>query len=215
MRAIKREVSESVKLFFDAEMYADTLAAAVAQICTPWCIDKVSASVQWTCKSAHDLSRAEVEQNFAEDTWQRTAYNSYIEVLLDQDRVFPCIYAAKGYKANEQLFFFIDTDDLSEERHAEALAAALDVYLPKSRSLGPNTSLVLLARQNPDPLTMEEYLDGFWKLLNNLALLDRQAWPEAVPRDIDTDKWCLCYGGEPFFTVIQVRSLTQNISVRD
>jgi uncharacterized protein len=148
--------------------------------------------------------RAEVEANFAEGTWQRQAYNSYIATLLDEDRIFPCIYATKGYKGNEQRFMFVDNDDLSEQRHAEALAAALDAYLPSARQLGPNTSLVFLAKHNSKPRTMEEYLDGFWRLLNNLAELDRKAWPDAIPKDIDNDKWCLCYGGEPFFTVIQV-----------
>jgi FPC/CPF motif-containing protein YcgG len=148
-------------------------------------------------------SRAEVEAKFAEGTWQRQAYNTYTTTLLDEDRIFPCIYATKGYKGNEQRFLFIDTDDLSELRHAEALAAALDAYLPISRNLGPNTSLVLLAQETSKPREMEEYLDGFWKLLNNLATVDRAAWPKDVPKDIDTDKWCLCYGGEPFFTVVQ------------
>ena len=43
----------------------------------------------------------------------------------------------------------------------------------------------------------------FWQLLDGLAKLDQKPWPSNVPRDIDTDKWCLCFGGEPFFTVVQ------------
>jgi FPC/CPF motif-containing protein YcgG len=159
---------------------------------------------QWRFQTvAYPSPRAEVEAKFAEGTWQRQAFNTYTTTLLDEDRIFPCIYATKGYKGNEQRYMFVDTDDLGELRHAEALAAALDAYLPISRKLGPNTSLVFLARENSKPREMEEYLDGFWKLLNNLATLDRTAWPNDIPKDIDTDKWCLCYGGEPFFTVIQ------------
>lgn len=30
---------------------------------------------------------------FAPGTWQRQAYDEYTTVLLDEDRVFPCIYA--------------------------------------------------------------------------------------------------------------------------
>jgi uncharacterized protein len=161
---------------------------------------------------AYLAHRAEVEASFHEGTWQRQAYNTYATTLLDDDRVFPCIYATKGYKGNEQRFIFIDTDDLSELRHAEALASALDTYLPMSRKLGPNTSLVLLARENPEPRAMEEYLDGFWKLLNNLAMLDRIAWPSNIPKDIDTDKWCLCFGGEPFFTVVQTPAHHKRVS---
>lgn len=124
-------------------------------------------------------------------------------MLLDKDLVFPCIYATKGFKNDDQVYLFIDSDDLSDPRHIRSIATALTKYLPQAHELGPNTSLVLLAKKMTHTRTVEEYNRLFWELLNGLAKLDTKAWPAAVPRDIDTDKWCLCFGGEPFFTVIQ------------
>ncbi|KAF8882135.1 YqcI/YcgG family-domain-containing protein [Infundibulicybe gibba] len=139
------------------------------------------------------LTRAEVTQMYPEGTWQRTAYDEYSSVLLDEELVFPCIYATKGYKSDDQVYVFIDTDDLSNPRHIRTLGAIM----------GPNTSLVLLAKQNENPSTVEEYNSAFWKLLDGLAKIDKKPWPANIPKVIDHEKWCFCFGGEPFFTVIQ------------
>ncbi|EGN97112.1 hypothetical protein SERLA73DRAFT_183718 [Serpula lacrymans var. lacrymans S7.3] len=149
------------------------------------------------------MTRAQVAATHKEGTWQRQAYEDYKGVLLNEDLIFPCIYATKGFKTDDQLYLFIDSDDLSDPRHIRSLASALSDYLPQAHGLGPNTSLVLLAKQNNQPCTVDEYNDQFWKLLNGLAKLDNKPWPTDVPRDIDTDRWCFCFGGEPFFTVIQ------------
>ena len=149
------------------------------------------------------LSRAQVAKAFPEGTWQRETYDDFKKVLLEKDLVFPCIYATKGFKTDGQLYLFIDSDDLSDPRHMQSLATALTAYLPQARDLGPNTSLVLLAKRMPHHRTIEEYNGLFWELLNGLAKLDPKPWPANVPRDIETDRWCLCFGGEPFFTVIQ------------
>lgn len=99
---------------------------------------------------------------------------------------------------------FIDSDDLSDPRHIRSLAKGLSTYLPQAHQLGPNTSLVLLAKQNDiNTRTVEDYNNLFWELLNGLAKLDSKPWPSNIPRDIDTDRWCFCFGGEQFFTVIQ------------
>ncbi|KAF4573691.1 hypothetical protein EYR36_008209 [Pleurotus pulmonarius] len=149
------------------------------------------------------LSRHDVVAHYKEGTWQRQAFDRYTSVLLNEDLVFPCIYATKGFNGNEQRFVFIDSDDLSDQRNIKTLARALTAYLPQARSLGPNTSLVLLARENDNPRTIEEYNVGFWQLLDGLARLDRKAWPSDIPQEINTDRWCFCFGGEPFFTVVQ------------
>jgi FPC/CPF motif-containing protein YcgG len=136
-------------------------------------------------------------------TWQRSTYDNYVQMLLDEDLVFPCVYATKGFKSDDQVYMFIDSDDLSDPRHIRALADGLADYLPKARSLGPNTSLVLLAKENNSPRSMEEYNSSFWKLLDGLAKLDKKPWPVNIPRVIDHAQWCFCFAGEPFFTVIQ------------
>lgn len=149
------------------------------------------------------FSRKEVTDFYPEGTWQRSAYDNYVSVLLDEELVFPCIYATKGFKSDDQVYVFIDSDDLSNPRHIRTLADGLADYLPKARSLGPNTSLVLLAKETDTPRSMEEYNSSFWKLLDGLAKLDKKAWPSEIPQTIDHEKWCFCFAGEPFFTVIQ------------
>lgn len=150
------------------------------------------------------LTRAQVAAAFPQGTWQRNAYEDYKAVLLDEELIFPCVYATKGFKSDDQLYLFIDSDDLSDPRHIRTLAKGLSTYLPQAHQLGPNTSLVLLAKQNDNNTrTVEEYNTLFWELLNGLAKLDEKPWPSNIPRDIDTDRWCFCFGGEQFFTVIQ------------
>jgi FPC/CPF motif-containing protein YcgG len=150
-----------------------------------------------------NISRAQVTAAFPEGTWQRCAYESFKAVLLDENPVFPCIYATKGFKTDDQLYLFIDSDDLSDPRHIRSLATALSVYLLQAHNLGPNTSLVLLAKQTKEQRSIEEYNRLSWQLLDGLAKLDTMPWPTDVPRDIDTDQWCFCFGGKPFFIVIQ------------
>jgi FPC/CPF motif-containing protein YcgG len=155
-------------------------------------------------QQGNPLTRAQVTAAFPQGTWQRNAYEDYKAVLLDEELIFPCVYATKGFKSDDQLYVFIDSDDLSDPRHIRTLAKALSVYLPQAHQLGPNTSLVLLAKQNDNNTrTVEEYNTLFWELLNGLAKLDEKPWPSNIPRDIDTDRWCFCFGGEQFFTVIQ------------
>ncbi|KAF5356354.1 hypothetical protein D9756_004407 [Leucocoprinus leucothites] len=149
------------------------------------------------------LTRAQVTERYPEGTWQRTAYDDYSRVLLDEELIFPCIYATKGYKADNQVYTFIDSDDLSDPRHIRQLADCLTDYLPKARSLGPNTSLVLLAKHTDNPRSVDEYQGLFWKLLDGVARLDKKPWPANIPRTIDHAKWCFCFAGEPFFTVVQ------------
>ncbi|KAG1781251.1 YqcI/YcgG family-domain-containing protein [Suillus placidus] len=155
-------------------------------------------------KQGNPLTRAQVAATFPQGTWQRNAYEDYKAVLLDEELIFPCVYATKGFKSDDQLYLFIDSDDLSDPRHIRTLAKGVSTYLPQAHQLGPNTSLVLLAKQNDNnSRTVEEYNTLFWELLNGLAKLDEKAWPSSIPRDIDTDRWCFCFGGEQFFTVIQ------------
>ncbi|KAF9218459.1 hypothetical protein BS17DRAFT_822862 [Gyrodon lividus] len=153
--------------------------------------------------SGKPLTRAQVTSAFPEGTWQRRAYEDFKAVLFDENIIFPCIYATKGFKTDDQLYLFIDSDDLSDPRHIRSLASGLSVYLPQAHDLGPNTSLVLLAKQMKEHRSIEEYNRLFWELLDGLAKHDTKSWPTAIPRDIDTDRWCFCFGGEPFFTVIQ------------
>ncbi|KXN92441.1 hypothetical protein AN958_08000 [Leucoagaricus sp. SymC.cos] len=137
-------------------------------------------------------------------TLQQTAYDDYVRVLLGEGLIFPCIYVTKGFKADNQVYVFIDSDDLSDPSHIHTLADGLANYLPRASPLGPKTSLVLLTKQNPNPRTVEEYQSLFWRLLDGCAKIDKKPWPTEILTTIDDAKWCFCFAGEPFFTVIQI-----------
>ncbi|KXN87665.1 hypothetical protein AN958_08302, partial [Leucoagaricus sp. SymC.cos] len=124
----------------------------------------------------------------------RNAYDDYVQVFLDEEFIFPCICATKGFKTDNQVYVFIDSDDLSNPRYIRTLPV---------RSLGPNTSLIPLAKKNPNPRTVEDYQSLFWKLLDGVAKIDKKPWPADIPKIIDDAKWCFCFAGEPFFTVIR------------
>lgn len=187
----------SIKCRSVPQALRDTLSSFICFIRAAFCGEQAD-------QQGNPLTRSQVTAAFPQGTWQRNAYEDYKAVLLDETIIYPCIYATKGFKSDDQLYLFIDSDDLSDPRHIRTLAKGLAIYLPRARQLGPNTSLVLLAKQNGDnSRTVEEYNTLFWELLNGLAKLDYKPWPSTIPRDIDTDKWCFCFGGEKFFTVIQ------------
>ncbi|KXN91515.1 hypothetical protein AN958_00221 [Leucoagaricus sp. SymC.cos] len=95
------------------------------------------------------------------------------ESFLTKNSSFP-VFMPPRVKADNQVYVFIDSEDLSDPRHIRTLADGLADYLPKACSLGPNASLVLLAKQNPNSYTVEEYQTLFWKLLDGVARIDKK-----------------------------------------
>ncbi|KAL8996999.1 MAG: hypothetical protein Q9188_006434 [Gyalolechia gomerana] len=123
-------------------------------------------------------------------------------MLLSKDPVdFPCVYATKGFKAHEHLYVFVDSEDPSSPRGVQSIAAALRQYISRSKTLGPNTSLVVLTPETNAVRSLEEYNRMFWDILHGVSKLDSQEWPADIPQDIDTPRWRFCFEGEQWFTV--------------
>ena len=152
---------------------------------------------------AEKLCRYQVESSYATQTWQREAYDSFVATLIAKSPVFPCIYATKGFKANEQRFLFLNSDHLSSPSNTSAVASALINYLTQSRQLGPNTSLVILCRSSQSPRSVKDYHDDYWRFLKSLRSLDAKPWPAEFPEETNSDTWCFCFNGIPTFTVVQ------------
>ncbi|PSR79476.1 hypothetical protein PHLCEN_2v7001 [Hermanssonia centrifuga] len=196
-----------------------TVVAFCSRLARLWTSENSIFDVKSLAQGVHNISstpitftKEEIIRTFAAESWQLQAYNDYASVLLDTERVFPCIYAAKGFKSNEQVFVFLDSDDIGDPRHARTVASALMQYLPRARALGPNTSLVVLTKHTNDTRTVEEYNVLFWKLLDGLARLDEVAWPANVPKDIDTERWCFSFNGESVFAAVQTPAHQQRLS---
>ena len=162
--------------------------------------------------SAKRTYRYQVESVYPNKTWQRKSYDSFVASLVAKSPVFPCFYATKGFKANEQRSLFLPSDDLSSSSNVSAVALALMDYLPQSRQLGVNTSLVILCNQSQRFRSIQDYQDIYWSFLKSLRLLDAVPWPADFPEEIDSDKWCFCVNGIPTFTVVQTPAHEQRQS---
>ena len=121
-------------------------------------------------------------------------------------KTFPCIYATKGYKADEHHYCFLHSDDPSEPRNVRLIANALEEYLPLAKVTGLNTSLVMMApREIQDAMpkkTVDGYLQRYWKCLKALRLLDAEPWPQKIPEDTAANRWCYCFKGIPAFMAV-------------
>ena len=147
------------------------------------------------------VCRVEVETLFPASTWQRQTYDGIVSVLNSKDPVdFPCVYATKGFRSREHLYLFLSDPDLSSPDQVRQVAASLGSYLPRSRALGPNTSLVILSPITEEIQSVEEYSRIFWNFLLSLAQHDRSPWPVEIPRQMDSPRWTFCFNGESVFT---------------
>jgi FPC/CPF motif-containing protein YcgG len=146
-----------------------------------------------------------VEEQYDMDAWQRSAYEEFKTTILAKGpglRTFPCVYATMGYRSGDHRYIFIHSDDPSEPRNIRKIAPALKAYLRLSRSLGPNTSLVIMgAPTEGEQRTVEEYNHNFWEMLRGLRIWDSVPWPEDVPQETEHEKWTFCFDGEPLFPV--------------
>lgn len=88
---------------------------------------------------------------------------------------FPCVYATKGYKSNDQRYVFVDSDDPSEPRNVRRIGKAQRTYLPRSHSCGPNTTLVMLCPPSNPIRSVEQYNLDLWGFLHGLRVLDNKA----------------------------------------
>lgn len=139
------------------------------------------------------------------DAWQRLAYEEFKTTILAKGsglKTFPCIYATMGYRAGDHRYVFLHSDDPSEPRNIRLIAPALRAYLRISKSLGPNTSLVIMGAPTSGELrSVEEYNNGFWEMLRGLRISDNKPWPEDFPQQTQNEKWTYCFDGTPLFPV--------------
>ena len=152
----------------------------------------------------------EIPTAFAPTSWQRQAFEAFRARIQIQDpQVFPCIYATKGFKANEHRCYFLDLpepDPVPDDKTIDHLAAAFDEYAQHWRQYGPMTSLVVLTPL-PAAATIEEDASKpslsddrqrFWDLLRAISDRDPHAWPAHIPQNVAEPKWTFTFRGERF-----------------
>ncbi|MBD0740655.1 hypothetical protein BGM09_14805 [Streptomyces sp. CBMA29] len=131
--------------------------------------------------------------------WGRAAAEELLATLLDTDQPFPCTFAVAAAKKESLRFGFVDSPH--DESTWAPLAGILRDYLDVYRTLGKDTSLVVLFRPDDRPGTLEEYFDRFWAVLQHLHDGDTEPWPASTPLDPEELWWEFSFGGTEIFVV--------------
>lgn len=151
------------------------------------------------------MTKEQVESDFSMDSWQRLAYEEFRSTILAKGsglKTFPCVYATMGYREGSHRYIFLESDDPSEPRNVRIVAPALRAYLRMSKTLGNNTSMVIMAAPTEgDVKSVEEYNLRFWEMLRGLRIWDTTPWPEDFPQDTENANWAYCFDGTPLFPV--------------
>ncbi|KEQ97053.1 hypothetical protein AUEXF2481DRAFT_628147 [Aureobasidium subglaciale EXF-2481] len=151
------------------------------------------------------LTKEQLEEKYDMNAWQRLVYEEFKTTILAKGtglKTFPCVYATMGYRAGDHRYIFLESDDPSEPRNVRIIAPALRAYLQVSRSLGPNTSLVIMgAPTEASSKTVEEYNNEFFDMLRGLRIWDSKPWPKDIPQETMNEKWTFCFDGIPLFPV--------------
>jgi hypothetical protein len=140
------------------------------------------------------LRKGEVGSNYAVSSWQTVLFSEFEAQMSSEARPFPCIFGVTGYRLDQLRYLFLDPFDVG------VLGDQLAQFVAESRSHGPNTSLVVFTRPRPVQ-TLDAYHRKFWRMLDQLARLDKSPWPETIPEQIDHPMWEFSFAGEPMFVV--------------
>lgn len=174
-----------------------------------------SSTASDALKDGNLLTKEQVEADFEPSSWQALAYQDFRTKILAKGtgmKTFPCVYATMGYRAGDHRYIFLHSDNPAEPRNVRKIAPALQEYLRISKSLGPNTSLVIFGAPSQTERSVESYNNSFWDMLRGLRIADPNAWPTEVPESLASEKWTFCYGGEAVFPVMLTPAHSQRWS---
>lgn len=151
-------------------------------------------------------------QKYNTDTWQRQAYESFATTLCAKDRIFPCIYGTKGYKANELDFLFLESENLSDVEIAKFGAKGIVEYHKGASTRGRNTSLVIMTPPPVVERSVDEYHKLFWSFLWRLRKLDPKPWPQRIPENTSDQHWCFNFDDTQAFIAVLTPAHQQRLS---
>lgn len=131
---------------------------------------------------------------------------------MARDRIFPCIYGTKGFKANELSYLFLDSEELYETANVEKAAKGILDYHTQARDMGHNTSLVIFAAPPTKERTVDDYNTIFWRFLKQLRKYDPKPWPKDIPQETQAQKWCFVFDDTPSFIGVLTPAHRQRLS---
>lgn len=153
-----------------------------------------------------------MEKTYPPGTWERKAYDEFVSALVAKDKIFPCIYGTKGYKANEIDFLFLDSEEIDRLSTAKVGAKAIVEYHKILASRGRNVSLVLLCPPPSIDRSVEEYHKLFWGFLKRLRQLDPHPWPSKIPHNTSDKFWCMNFDSMEAFFAVQTPAHKERLS---
>jgi FPC/CPF motif-containing protein YcgG len=130
--------------------------------------------------------------------WGPERVEVLIATILSAESPFPCTLAVSAAKREALRFAFVDGP---EPDYWAGLPAILREYFDIYQSLGRDTSLAVIFRPEGKLLSMDEYRQRFWSVLNYLHHADGEPWPAEVPTDPASSRWEFSFGGVPMFVV--------------
>ena len=125
--------------------------------------------------------RGEVRANFAVSSWQSVLFSEFEAQMCSEARPFPCIFGVTGYRQDQLRYLFLDPFDI------EVLGQQLALFVSECRSHGPNTSLIVFTRPGPVQ-AIDAYYRRLWLTLDQLACIDKSAWPDRIPQQLAAPK---------------------------
>lgn len=140
------------------------------------------------------LQKDGVRSSYPVSSWQSVLFSEFEAQMSSEARPFPCVFGVTGYRHDQLRYLFLDPFDVN------VLGEQLALFVSESRSHGPNTSLLLFTRPRPVQ-TMDAYYRKFWLTLDQLARIDKNPWPAAIPETVDDPMWEFSFAGEPIFVV--------------
>ncbi|MEB1809185.1 MAG: YqcI/YcgG family protein [Bacillaceae bacterium] len=130
--------------------------------------------------------------------WKLNAIQHFEEKMTNRQHLFPCIPATQAFALSHLRYGFVGHPD--DDLTSYELAQVLKEYSENYRQFGKYTTLIVFFKgSHEENITVEEYEQKYWKLLNKVTELDEKSWPEHIPQDPHENEWEFCFHGEPYF----------------
>jgi uncharacterized protein len=131
--------------------------------------------------------------------WGAPYAEDLVRALTSLQKPFPCTFAVAAAKKDSLRFGFIE--NLHDSDTWWPLVGILSDYLKIYQRISRDTSLVIIFPPGYKLLTMVEYYQKFWEILQFLHDNDPEAWPASIPCQVNDKWWEFSFGGVPIFAV--------------
>jgi N-omega-hydroxy-L-arginine synthase len=126
---------------------------------------------------------------------------SQLSARLNPPSEFPCLFSQNAFRRELLLFSFVETlsqDDLRQA--AKDLSDYIAICRQWDGSLSSAQPLIMAFSPEAAPsVSLEEYHQIGWKVLQFWHDGDPSPWPNEVARDAHSPFWSMCYDGMQLF----------------